>query len=47
MPPMAKSPISGFVGMSAAAVDVTKISGSDVPMETMVKPMTTSGKPAR
>ena len=44
---MAKSPIAGLFGMSEAAVEVTKISGREVPMDTMVNPMTTSGRPAR
>ena len=48
IPPMARSAISVLSGvMSAAAVAVTKISGSEVPMDTMVRPMTTSGNPAR
>ena len=45
MEPNARSAAAGFVAESIADTDVTKISGSDVPTETIVKPMMTSAMP--
>ena len=42
---MAKSATSWFSVTFRAEVEVTKISGRDVPIETIVRPMTTSGIP--
>ena len=45
MEPNARSAAAGFVAESIADADVTRISGSDVPTETMVKPIMTSAMP--
>ena len=45
MPPIAKSATSGFLSTFNADVEVTRISGSDVPIDTIVNPITTSGIP--
>ena len=50
IPPKAKSANWGSPArkrISAAEVVATNIPGSDVPIETMVSPITTSGRPAR
>ena len=45
MEPNARSAAAGFVAESIADADVTKIYGSDVPTETIVKPTMTSAMP--
>ena len=47
MPPIAKSATSWFSVTFSAEVEVTSISGKDVPIDTIVKPITTSGMPPR